>query len=473
MFFFRKNYLWISGALLPLFLAVQSHASGSITNVMVLRSFSTNDASADPFAPLIEGSDGMLYGTTYGGHGLDLGGVFKIGKDGNNFQVIHSFTFDQGDTPSAAVMEATNGVLYGTTWVDTTTGGGSIFKLNKDGGGFAVLHVFTYATNDGGNSTAPLMQASDGKLYGTAQAGGNNNGNDGVVFRIDLSGSNFMVLHAFTNGDGLYPQAGLIEGTNGMLYGTAIDGGGANGGTVFRMSKDGGSFSVIFNFTNTPDAPDGFSPASSLLMGPNGLLYGTTLSGGIHNKGIAFSMDYNGNNFAILHNFGGATDGNGAYEPLILGPDGAVYGSTEFSGSITGAGTVFSMNADGSGYNQIVVVTNAIGNQPVGVTAASDGAIYVPCNGGGSDNRGSILKLTAIGIIDNDVLNPPLAIVGGWRVSGHGTANRAYTVLASTNIALPASNWTSLGTATSDVAGAWQFDELTNVPIRFYRTSYP
>jgi uncharacterized repeat protein (TIGR03803 family) len=406
--------------------------------------------------------------------GSDVGGVFKIDKNGNNFSVIRQFTLADGDSPLAPVIEATNGVLYGTTQNDGAGGGGTIFEINKDGSGYAVLHSFTYDTDDGGLSTAPLLQASDGELYGTTQEGGNDGGSDGVVFRIDLSGNNFVVLHPFVANDGEGPAAGLIEGTNGMLYGTTTGAGVGNGGTVFRMNKDGSSFSVIFNFTNAANFPDGYSPFCSLLKGPNGLLYGTTQFGGTFGGGIVFSMDYNGGSFSVLHNFGGVNDGKNPQQPLIQGPDGGLYGSTGSGGGVGGLGTVYTINAGGSGYNVLLAVTNAIGKQVVGLVSASNGALYGACALGGAQNQGTLFKLTASSVTDHNILNAPTNIGGtGWLVSGHGTANRIYTVLASTNIALPASNWTSLGTATADGSGNWHLNDPANLRIRFYRTSFP
>src|ERR1041385_7729510 len=184
-------------------------------------------------------------------------------------------------------------------------------------------------------------------------------------------------------------------------------------------------------------------------------------------------MDYNGGNFAVLHNFGGANDGNGAYAPLIRGPDGGLYGDTDFGGSPVGSGTVFSLNPDGSNYVLLLVVTKAIGNQIVSLTSGSDGALYGACFGGGAQNRGTLFKLTTSGVTDNNLLNPPLSLGGGWRISGRGVANRTYTALANTSPALPPNTWTNLGTATSDGNGNWHFDDLTQFPARFYRSSYP
>jgi uncharacterized repeat protein (TIGR03803 family) len=217
------------------------------------------------------------------------------------------------------------------------------------------------------------------------------------------------------------------------------------------MNKDGSNFSVIFSFTNTFKHANGFYPIATLLKGPNGQLYGTTTAGGTNNAGTAFSLDYNGNNFTLLHAFGGSGDGNDPYFPLIVSPDGQLYGTTISGGGGTASGTVYGLIAacscscfdSGSGgrYTVPIAFTAGMGGAPNGLIAASDGALYGTCNIGGTANRGTIFKLTASGVITNEVINPP-ANVGGtnWCISGHGASNQLFTILSSTNITVPMSN---------------------------------
>ena len=462
--------LW-SGWLVVLLAAAPVIKAATYTNLQTLWPFSSANATAFPYAAVLEGSDGMLYGTTYGGSpASDLGGVFRVDKSGNHFQVLHLFTADEGDTPSAPLIEATNGVLYGTTWLDGADGGGSVFKLNTDGTGFAVLHSFTFATNDGGNSVAGLLQASDGLLYGTAQSGGTGPaGGDGVVFRMDLAGSNFMVLHSFTDVDGSAPQGSLIEGTNGDLYGTALDGGTNENGVVFRMDKDGTNFSVVHYFLG--GTSDGYGPSANLFSAANGRLYGTTVSGGQFSHGVVFVMDYNGGNYQVLHHFGSVpADGSDCYSGLVAGADGALYGTTYFGGT-SSRGTVFQLSLDGSGYEVLVRFANTNGANPNALIAGTDGALYGTANAGGPLGRGSVFELSG-SLPEYNVLNPPLSLGGtAWRISGHGTPNRAYTVQFSPSLNPPA--WSSLGPATADTLGNWSLDDLTNPAARFFRTSFP
>src|SRR6266478_4039539 len=166
--------------ILPLFLLVTTPGAdcraGSFTNLLVLWPFpTTSGATAFPLAPLIEASDGALYGTTYGYPLIsDDGGVFKMNKDGNGFSVLHVLAQDgsEGSSPTGALIEATNGVLYGTAFDGGPSGLGSLFKMNLDGGGFAVLHSFLGGTNDGTSPQSSLVFGTNGALYGTTFGGG-------------------------------------------------------------------------------------------------------------------------------------------------------------------------------------------------------------------------------------------------------------------------------------------------------------
>jgi uncharacterized repeat protein (TIGR03803 family) len=230
-------------------------------NVTVLYSFSGQSDGNFPQAPLIQGSDGNLYGTTSGGGAYDAGTVFKIDTSGN-LQVLHSFSITDLSVPVAALVQAADDYLYGTAACVTCSSGnsqfnGEIFKLDTSGNNFTILHKFTGA--DGLLPVAPLIQGSDGNFYGTTWAGGDNScgtyyfnvgsgypypwtAGCGTVFRMDSAG-NVTVLHTFEepqSGDGNAPYAGLIFGKDGFLYGTTYYGGTSiYFGTVFRLGVPG------------------------------------------------------------------------------------------------------------------------------------------------------------------------------------------------------------------------------------------
>lgn len=154
----------------------------------------------------------MLYGTTAFGGGADHGSVYRLNRDGSGYQVLHLFTGTAGDgaRPYGGLLERTNGVLYGTTHFGGTTDE-HVYRLNRDGTGYAVLHGFTPADEDGARPSGSLVEGSDGALYGTTYFGGT--ANQGTVFRLAPDGSSYRVIHSLTgaDGDSANPYAGLIR----------------------------------------------------------------------------------------------------------------------------------------------------------------------------------------------------------------------------------------------------------------------
>jgi uncharacterized repeat protein (TIGR03803 family) len=138
----------------------------------------------NPDAALTQGSDAVLYGTTYSGGSDSAGTIFKLNTDGSGYIVLHSFTKANADgqKPLAALLEAKDGLLYGTTYLGGDHGAGTIFNLNKDGTGYAVLRSFDTANGDGQNPRAGVMQGSDLAFYGTTWSGGESG--FGTIFRF-------------------------------------------------------------------------------------------------------------------------------------------------------------------------------------------------------------------------------------------------------------------------------------------------
>ena len=162
-------------------------------------------AAANPTANLIQGSDGTLYGTT-SGSGTSFGGnygtVFKLNTNGSGFTVLHTFTNSPDGANPSAVVKGADGALYGTTYYGGTYDEGTAFKLNTDGSGYQVLYSFGFGNTM--NPAGALVQGSDGALYGTTSGGPSYKG---TVFKLSTNGSGFLVLHTFTgtSGDGERP----------------------------------------------------------------------------------------------------------------------------------------------------------------------------------------------------------------------------------------------------------------------------
>jgi uncharacterized repeat protein (TIGR03803 family) len=216
--------------------------SGALSTLTTMYSFGRTypaDATgSDPFGGLVLGSDGNFYGTTYGGGTFDTAGsgwgtVFKITPSGA-LTTLHSFNGSDGQGPASTLVQGQDGNFYG-----TTAGEGfisTVFKMSPSGA------LTTLATIENNTTTfynilcgiSGLVQATDGNFYGTTAYDGNN---VGTVFRVSPAGG-LTTLYTFqtTNGDGEVPCGGLLQGTDGNLYGTTTDGGAAGDGSVFKIS---------------------------------------------------------------------------------------------------------------------------------------------------------------------------------------------------------------------------------------------
>lgn len=290
---------------------------------------------ADGSSPkgVIEASDGALYGTTYCG-GVQGGALAEHGLDatgnGTGYQVLGAFTGRDGDgyQPQAGLVEGRSGALYGTTLEDSAEqGAGTVFTLNKDGTGYRLLYRFgTNVANGGGGPWSGLTLGSDGALYGTAEGGGA--AQAGTVYRLNPDDGRYSVLHSFfvTRPDGRMPRAGVIEGRDGYLYGTTPVGGKLDCGTAFKLAKNGSGYTVLHHFTH--EGPDGQGP-QGLVEGPDGVLYGTTNGRGAKGGGTLFSLKPDGSGCRVLHSFPSSTeDGGHPCGALALTADGGLYGMT-------------------------------------------------------------------------------------------------------------------------------------------------
>jgi len=203
-------------------------------------------------------------------------------RAGLELSTLHSFGIaaDSTNQPSSGVILARDGKLYGTATRGGAHNGGAIFRSNRDGSGFQIIFDFDpgqYSTGPH-NPLAGLREASDGKLYGTTLKGGDGDG--GVIFTLNRDGSGFQVLYEFESSadNGVRAYAELIEGKDGLLYGTTHFGGGLNNGMLFRITKDGSAYQVIHEFDF--NSGQGAFPEAPLLLGSDGVMYGVTTDHG-------------------------------------------------------------------------------------------------------------------------------------------------------------------------------------------------
>ncbi|HZT42941.1 MAG TPA: choice-of-anchor tandem repeat GloVer-containing protein [Chthonomonadaceae bacterium] len=300
-----------------------------------------NTDGANPVGGLILGSDGNLYGTTTAGGANGNGTIFKI-TIGGTVMTLHSFQSTDGTTSNGRLLQASDGNLYGTTHFGGANNDGTVFKITL-GGTFTVLHAFN--GTDGSGSNSYLLQTSDGNLYGTTMSGGTND--DGTIFKITTGGT-LTVVHSFNGTDGSVPDDGLIQATDGNLYSTTHGGGANNAGTVFKITT-GGSFTSLYSFTATSSTgtnTDGAQPLAGLIQASDGNLYGTCQNGGANGDGTLFQFTLGGT-LTVLHSFNGTDGSLPDSRELLQASDGNLYGTT-YSGGANSDGTVFRYQFAGS-----------------------------------------------------------------------------------------------------------------------------
>lgn len=359
----------------------------------------TNGDGALPTAGVVS-SGGMLYGTAQYGGTNDGGTVFALGSSGSGFADLYDFTAmsgagssnNDGTLPYANLITV-SGTLYGTAQYGGTAGKGSVFRVNTDGTGFTNLHNFTAtaglanSNSDGATPFAGLVLLSN-TLYGTASSGGTTG--KGVVFAMNTDGTGFTNLHSFVGtSDGEFPIASLVVLSN-RLYGAASFGGLYGNGTVFALNSDGTAFTNLHNFTSLSALyyeggtnSDGVLPLGALAAG-EGVLYGTTEYGGTNGAGTVFKLNSDGSGFATLYSFtsnGTAinpqtnSDGGNPAAALVL--SGNTLHGTAYYGGCEGYGTVFALNTDGSAFTNLHSFTGGSdGAYPNGGLAVAGYALY-------------------------------------------------------------------------------------------------
>ncbi len=355
----------------------------------VLYSFQGKPDGGGPFAGVIRDKQGNLYGTTKEG-GDNYGIVFALSKTGTQTM---RYSFSYGAYPMAGVVRDGMGNLYGTTEGGGAHQQGTVFKLSK-AGTLTTLHSFCYGSgcSDGASPFAGLVRDGKGNLYGTTEYGGTNN--KGAVFKVTPAGVE-SVLYNFCSqslcADGEYPVAGLVQDSQGNLYGTTEDGGANGNGTIFKLTK-ARSESVLYSFQGTPD---GFGPVAGLFRDAKGNLYGTTEGGGAYNHGSVFEFSSAGSE-TVLYSFCSQQPCNDGSQPMagvIQDGKGNLYGTT-YQGGSHNAGTIFKLSstrAESVLYN----FTNGTdgGFIVAGLIRDKQGNLYGTSPGGGTHSWGLVFKL--------------------------------------------------------------------------------
>lgn len=413
------NRSLISGAAISLICFLASTAGADI-GFEVVHDFDGTHGAA-PYGHLIA-VDGRLYGMTAGDTVDNQGMIFFLNPDGSDYTILHHFQGQPSDgTWPHGSLFFFRDLLYGMTWAggcDETdcpnvegNGCGTIFSIQTDGSDYRVIWTFACGDGDDNASLPNAHFISDGsRLYGTTGEGGGFFG--GTVFSIDPDGSGLDILHsfdAFTSLDGRTPSGGLVL-DDGTLYGTTFFGGQTDLGTIFSIQTDGSDFTILHNFIG----PDGCSSFSSPILG-GGRLFGTTLSGGEYDQGVIFSIKTDGSDYRVLHSFDGA-GGVQAYEGVVLEGD-TLYGVTIGNAEDYIIGVIYSLKVDGSDYTVLYRFNGIDGKWVDGRLLLVGNRFYGLASHGGTTDSGVLFAF------DRPVPDDPILQSGDY--NGDGKADIA------------------------------------------------
>jgi uncharacterized repeat protein (TIGR03803 family) len=369
----------------------------------ILQRFASRPAQLN--GPLAQGSDGLLYGTSFAGGDFGFGAIFRVDPTGGEPEILHSFNGLTGRRPAAGLTLASDGFFYGAAEFGGAWNRGTIFRMDSSGA-VTVLYAFDefgvtgsspstslrqasdlnlYGTTNGrniyriipstgtyellrtltnleGSFPSALVQATDGFLYGSARLGGAFG--RGTIFRLDLSG-NVEVLHAFTSPD--TPVGALLEGPDQKLYGVTT-GGNLMCGTVYRLESDG-SVTTLHAFGQFTGSPEGACPAGGLIA-VGGAFYGATMRGGPQDAGAIYRIDAAGD-YTMLFGSDGVVAAHPARSELTYA-NGVLFG---VAGRFDGTPTIFTATLEGD-TSTVHAFEDTVGTSPLSLVNGGDGFVY-------------------------------------------------------------------------------------------------
>jgi len=348
----------------------------STTGVVSLLASLSTSLGYNAYAGLLEMPAGILYGVTYSGGANKSGTIFQTVAQTGGTTAVHHFKASTGANPYGGLAKGPDGLLYGTTVGGGASGLGGLYSFDPLLGSYKLL--VSFAGPNGSSPRSTLLYARDGSFYGTTLNGGANG--FGTIFRFDPVTTKLQTLHSFKNSDGANPFAGLIQASDGLLYGTTYSGGASNLGAVFRFNPVTLGLSTLRSFNGS----DGAYPHAGLVQARDGHLYGTTISGGSTGNGVVFRIKLGDESPTVT-----VTSPNGG-EVLTAGKAATLKWTTTRSTSITAIDVKFSSDG-GTTYAAVTECTNlsatstsCVWNSPGPTTSTGRIRVIASITGGGS-----------------------------------------------------------------------------------------
>ncbi|HYG02417.1 MAG TPA: choice-of-anchor tandem repeat GloVer-containing protein [Chryseosolibacter sp.] len=310
----------------------------------------------------------MMFGMASEGGDSGAGAIIMTNEDGSELELIHSFNIIQGKGPmNTQLVEAADGKLYGMTNQGGPALKGVLFSFDPATEGYEI-HVAFDGASKGASPYGSLLLASDGKMYGMTYVGGAND--QGVIFSFDPSTNEFIKSYDFEAASGRNPLGSLVEGNDGLLYGVTYEGGTLDAGVLFNYNPVTSEYTRLKDFGNTV----GSKPHQGLtLLGDK--FYGMTSEGGTGSSGTIYEYDHSNNSLTTVYDFAG-TDGATPLGILTAATNGMLYGMT-LSGGANSAGVIFKFGPDEHDYTKLFDFNEEGGIAPYGsLFQAADGKLY-------------------------------------------------------------------------------------------------
>jgi len=413
-------------------------------------------------------TNGLIYGSTAGGGTNGYGSIFTWNTNGAVFQTIFSFADDAVTGANPNNLLVTANAIYGTTQSGGTNNYGTVFAMSTNGTGCVQLYGFGANASDGTQPLGGLVLGGN-TLYGTTHGGGTGPAGlrqQGTIFKINTDGSGYAILHSFTNSpDGAQPQGELVLAGN-TLYGTTTYGGNHTNnfntgyGTVYAINTDGSGYTLLHSFTNVPEP---FYIYGGLAL-TGGQLYGVGELGGTNDTGAIFALSTNGGGFHVCYSFSplaGSTNADGREPQALPTVSGSyLYGATITAGP-AGGGTLFLINTNGAGFAMLCDFTNnsASGYYPVASGIRVGNSVWgTTSEGNGSNALGTLYSLRLPALLRQpQSLTVTNANPASFAVAAADDAAVSYQWYFNTNTLLigQQTNTLTLASATNNNAGAY------------------
>ncbi|HET6226347.1 MAG TPA: choice-of-anchor tandem repeat GloVer-containing protein [Bacteroidia bacterium] len=352
------------------------------SNTLTTKFNFTGSNGSSPYGVLAVAANGKLYGTTETGGSTDLGVLFEYDPATNVCTKKIDFTGINGSSPRGELISLKADKLVGTTYMGGTDDMGTVFE-------------YTISTNTlskkidfkGTNGSYPIggLCLANKAMYGNTLTGGASD--MGLVFKLDSTYAFKKIIDLSGSATGSYPHANLTLATNGILYGTGGEGGANDGGTIFQVAPTTDTFTKLYDFSS---GMNGRYPYSTLMQAANGKLYGTTIQGGSSDRGSLFEFDIATTTFKKRSDFEGGIEGEAPRGTLMMASNGKVYGATSSGGS-NGLGILFECDpavTGGAFKKKIDFAGTSNGNRPAHAPVEVNGKLYGTTEAGGTTDKG-------------------------------------------------------------------------------------